>query len=307
MHVGLPLKIWRDRVDVFHATGFSAPLAIPCRSVMTVLDLTFVKHPEWFAHRWFYFYTTRTLPILVRRANRIVTISQCSKRDLMEHYGCAAERIVVIPPAVDHDLFHANHDSAAIRGMRERFRLRRRYVLSVGTLEARKNLTRLVESFAMLRSGMSDDCELVLVGERGWQCDEIFEAVAALGLKDRVRFLGYVPELELPLLYQAAELFVYPSLYEGFGVPILEAMACGCPVVCSNRSAMPEVIGEAGILVGPEDRHQIAEAMGRVLSGPSLAETLRARGLEQAQRFRWDDSAKRLLEVYQECASSDAR
>lgn len=304
MHLALPLKLWRDRVDVFHATGFSAPLAMPCLSVLTVLDLTVVKHPEWFDHRWFYFYTRIMLPILARRADRIVTISQCSKRDLMDCYGLSAGKIAVIPPAVDHRVFNVNHDPESIRGARERFGIHGRYILSVGTLEPRKNLSRLVESFAILRRRAAEDCLLVIVGEKGWKYEQVFQAVRALGLEDKVRFLGYVPEPDLPLLYRGAELLAYPSLYEGFGVPILEAMACGCPVVCSNRSSMPEVIGDAGILVDPEDREAIAEAMGRVLSDPSLADAMRTRGWERAQRFRWDDSARMLLDLYQDCACS---
>jgi glycosyltransferase involved in cell wall biosynthesis len=298
MHAALPLKLWRDRIEVFHATAFNAPLLMPCPSVLTVLDLTVVKHPEWFDHRWFYHYTTRTLPVLASRADRIVTISECSKRDLMDHYGLPAEKIVIVPPAVDHRLFHATHHPESVRDAKARFGIDRKYVLSVGTLEPRKNLVRLVESFALL-TAQADDCLLVVVGEKGWQYDEIFRTVRALGLEDTVRFLGFVPEAELPLLYGGAELFVYPSLYEGFGVPILEAMASGCPVVCSNRSSMPEVVGDAGLMVDPEDPEAIAQAMRQVLSDSTLAKTLRGRGLERAQHFRWDCSARMLLTVYE--------
>lgn len=298
MHLMLPVRLWRDRIDVFHATTFSAPLATPCRSVLTVLDLTVMSHPEWFDHRWFYFYTRAMLPILVRRADWIVTISECSKRDLMDHFTLPAERIAVIPPAVDHRLFHVARDRPSIERMRQRFGIHGKYILSVGTLEPRKNLPRLAESFALLKR-QADDYLLVIVGDRGWRYEQIFRTVDGLGLTDRVRFLGYVPDEELPLLYQAAELFVYPSLYEGFGVPLVEAMASGCPVVCSNRSSMPEVVGDAGILVDPEDAAAMADAMGQVLGDPGLADTLRTRGLARARCFRWDDSARMLLDVYE--------
>jgi glycosyltransferase involved in cell wall biosynthesis len=306
MHGVLPLKIWRDRLDVFHATAFNAPLASPCPSVLTILDLCIVKHPEWFDHRWFYFYTTMMLPVLAPRADRIVTISECSKRELMDHYDLPAEKIAIISPAVDHRVFHATYDPAAIRDMKERFGIYGKYILSVGTLEPRKNLSRLIESFGKLKPQV-DDCVLVIAGEKGWQYDQIFRTVQSLGLEDSVRFLGYVPESELPLLYQGAELFVYPSLYEGFGVPLVEAMACGCPVVCSNRSSMPEVVGEAGILVDPEDARILVEAMRRVLSDSVLADALRMRGLERAQRFRWDDSARTLLGLYEDVLRSGTR
>jgi len=299
MHLVLPRKIRRDRIDVFHATSLGAPLPIPCPSVLTVLDLTVIRYPEWFDHRWFYFHTRTMLPILAPRVDRIVTISHCSKRDLMEHYGLPAEKIAIIPPAVDHRLFHGQHDPRSVRSVCERFAVPGRFILSVGTLEPRKNLSRLIESFAILRRQAMDDYLLVIVGAKGWQYDQIFRTVRTLGLEDSVRFLGYVPEPDLPLLYQAADLFVYPSLYEGFGVPILEAMACGCPVVCSNRSSMPEVVGDAGILVDPEDREAMADAMWRVLSDPSLAQALRIRGSERAQHFRWDASARMLLAVYE--------
>lgn len=306
MHLVLPLKIRRDRIDVFHATTLSAPLTIPCRTVLTVLDLIVVSHPEWFDHRWFYFYTRAMLPILARRAHSVVTISQCSKRDLMDHYGLPAEKITVVPPGVDHRVFHPNYDREAIGRMRDRLGIHGKYILSVGTLEPRKNLPRLVESFAMLRA-YAEDYRLVIVGDRGWQYEQIFRKVQTLGLEDRVRFLGYVPDSELPLLYRGAELLVYPSLYEGFGVPIVEAMASGCPVVCSNRSSMPDVVGEAGILVDPEDAKAMAEAMGRVLADPSLADALRTRGLDRAQSFRWEDSAKTLLDVYENVLGRAAR
>src|SRR5262249_4643639 len=143
--------------------------------------------------------------------------------------------------------------------------------------------------------------------DRGWQYEQIFRKVQTFGLEDRVRFLGYVPDSDLPLLYRGAELLVYPSLYEGFGVPIVEAMASGCPVVCSNRSSMPDVVGEAGLLVDPEDAKAMAEAMGRVLGDPSLADALRTRGLTRAQSFRWEDSARRLLSVYEDVLGAAAR
>jgi glycosyltransferase involved in cell wall biosynthesis len=307
MHVAVPLRVWHDRIDVFHATAFSAPVAVRCPLVLTVLDLATVKHPEWFDHRWFYFYTTLTLPFLATRADRIVTISEASKRELMAHYGLAAERIAIVPPAVDHALFHARQDPEAVRSVRARLGLPDRFILSVGTLEPRKNLSRLIEAFAIMRARAATDRLLVIAGDRGWQYEQIFRTVRSLGLEDTVRFLGYVPEPDLPLLYHAADLFVYPSLYEGFGVPILEAMACGCPVVCSNRSSMPEVIGEAGITVDPEDGEALAAAMERVLGDPAVADALRSRGLARAQRFRWEDSTRLLLGVYEDLARSASR
>jgi glycosyltransferase involved in cell wall biosynthesis len=205
---------------------------------------------------------------------------------------------------VDHELFHGRHDERSVEAARERFGLPGKYILSVGTLEPRKNLSLLVESFALLRKWKIDDYRLVIAGEKGWKYDQIFRTVRDLGLEDEVRFLGYVPTEDLPLLYRGAELFVYPSLYEGFGVPILEAMACGCPVVASDRASIPEVCGAAGILVAPEDRDDVAEAMGRVLSDPSLADAMRVRGRERAEGFRWETSARALLLLYEECARS---
>ncbi len=303
MHLALPVRVLRDRIDLFHGT-VGAPMILPCPFVLTILDLIHVKYPEWFDRSWFYFYLKQILPILVRRADRIVTISECSKRDLMEQYDLPAEKVKVISPAVDHRLFHARYDPQSVGAVKERFGIAGKYILSVGTLEPRKNFSLLVESFALLRKWKIDDYRLVIAGEKGWKYDQIFRTVRDLGLEDEVRFLGYVPTEDLPLLYRGAELFVYPSLYEGFGVPILEAMACGCPVVASDRASIPEVCGAAGILVAPEDRDDVAEAMGRVLSDPSLADAMRVRGRERAEGFRWETSARALLLLYEECARS---
>jgi glycosyltransferase involved in cell wall biosynthesis len=302
MHLALPLRVWRDRVDVFHAPAYTVPLALPCPSVLTVHDLTIVKFPEWFDHPWFRVYARAMLPILVRRVARVVTVSQFSKRDLMKCYGLPDEKIRVIPNAVDHRLFHVRYDPQAVRAAVQRFGIGGEYILSVGTLEPRKNLTRLVQAFARLRARGVDDHRLVVVGEKGWKYEAIFEAVRTLGLEGEVRFLGRVPQSDLPLLYRGAALFAYPSLYEGFGLPVLEAMACGCPVVCSDRSAMPEVGGPAAILVDPEDPEALAGAMSQVLGDRSLADAMRARGRTWAAEFHWEKAARALLALYEECA-----
>jgi glycosyltransferase involved in cell wall biosynthesis len=252
-------------------------------------------------------YLSLMMPRFLQRADAIIAVSECSKRDAARLYPIDPARIHVVYEGVDERL-------RPVVDPREIARVRAKYVpgdapiiLNVNTIEPRKNLGTLFEAYQVLkRGGLAH--RLLIVGQVGWLAAPVFEKVRALGLDDDITFTGYVDDNDLPALFSAADAFVFPSLYEGFGFPPLEAMACGVPVVCSNASSLPEVCGDAALLVPPTDVGALAEAMRRVLADPPLREALRERGLRQAARFRWEETARKTLAIYREArGTSQAR
>lgn len=293
----LPLALRRLRVDVLHSPHHHTPLASGAgfRRVVTIHDVTFLLLPERYplVRRLYMEGVTRAS---ARIADGVITPSHTVRTDVIGKLGVSGERIVAIPEAAGPQ-FRPIEDDAVSR-MRDKYRLAGRYLLSVGTLEPGKNRGRLLCAYARLRSeGL--DCPLAIAGQPGWHYRDDFELVAALGLEGDVTFLDFVPDKDLPALYSGAALLAFPSLYEGFGLPVLEAMACGTPVVTANVSAPAEVAGDAALLVDPRDIEALAGAMGRVLSDDALSEELRARGLERARRFSWQRTARDTLSVYQ--------
>lgn len=283
---------------LLHGLAFALPLACACPAVVTVHDLSFFRYPQAFRRpqRAYLRWITRAA---VRTAARVIAVSESTRRDVIALCGASAERVVVVPNGVTGEFCPA--DAAETAAFRRRKGLPERFILFVGTLEPRKNLERLIEAYARLigrRSAANAAPALVIVGGRGWFYETIFARVARLGLTDRVLFPGFVPADELPWWYRAAELFVYPSLFEGFGLPVLEAMACGAPTITSNVSALPEVAGDAALMVAPDDTEVLVEAMARVLGEPALAAQLRAAGLRQAARFSWLRTARETAAVY---------
>jgi glycosyltransferase involved in cell wall biosynthesis len=321
--LGLGMDRFFAGVDIFHATEHLLPRLSSIRSVFTLHDLIFLFYPQTHKplNRWF---LALMMPRFLRAADAIIAVSECTKRDAIRFYGIPEEKITVIYEGVNPRFRPASPE--AVQAIRAKYSLPEHFILYVGTIEPRKNLTALLEAFhhllatCDLRPATCDlqpatcdlqpatcdlrpatcDWRLVFVGKKGWLYQGFFRRLRELGLEDRVRFTGYVPDEDLPALYSAADLFTFPSLYEGFGLPVLEAMACGVPVVCSNTSSLPEVVGEAGIMVEPHNVHALARAMGRVLTDEALRASLRARGLERAQRFTWEEAAKRTVEVYRQ-------
>lgn len=282
-------------LDLLHGLAFVAPLLAPCPTVVTVYDLSFLRMPERFrrGNRWYLQMFTRWS---CHRARRIIAISQNTRRDLVALFGLPAERIDVVTPGVGPQFRPLPPDQVA--AFRRAKGLPDHFVLYLGTLEPRKNLSTLLEAFARLRAQPNRHLKLVLAGGKGWMFAEMFARVRALGLENAVIFPGYVPDEELPLWYNAATVFVYPSLYEGFGMPPLEALACGTPAIVSNASALPEVVGEAGVLVRPDDVGEWAQALQRVLDDAALRAELGARGRAHAARFSWERAAAETVAVY---------
>jgi len=289
------LDRWLPACDLFHATEHLLPRLKGARTVLTVHDLIFLLFPEYHLplNKWF---LNRFMPLFVRRADAIIAVSQCTKDDLIRHYAVPSEKIAVVYEGVDAR-FQPVTDLDALAQVQARYGLPERYILSVGTIEPRKNLTTLLEAYRTLRA-QGSELKLVIVGKKGWLYEGFFRRLRELGLEGEVVLPGFVLDGDLPALYSAAELFVFPSLYEGFGLPPLEAMACGTPVIASNASSLPEVVGEAGVLIDPRDVSGLAEAMRRVLTDERLREEMQIKGLERAKQFTWGRAAAMTLEVY---------
>jgi glycosyltransferase involved in cell wall biosynthesis len=287
-------------MDVVHSPGFTSPPFKKTKLVVTVHDLTFLLYPRLHtdANRDF---SLRETARAAGRAATIIVPSLATRRDLLRHYPISEERITVIPEAAAEDFYPVRKQNEVQRVL-AKHDIFYNYILFVGTIEPRKNLVTLIRAAADLLKDGRPRCLLVIAGASGWLNSEVYKLVQSLGLQDCVRFVGYVAAEELRVLYSAARVFVYPSLYEGFGLPVLEAMACGTPVITSNTSSLPEVAGEAAILAPPTDVGELQQAMAAVLSNQPLRLRLRQQSLKQAARFSWQETARRTLGVYRRAA-----
>ena len=294
-HVALPFALARDRVDVFHSPTGTLPLIAPCRQVVTVHDVFAAIEPRWFAPR-----VGRRLRITQRRAahaaDLVIAVSERTRLDLIERYGVPSERIRVVYNGVDHARFRPH--SVDAQAIAARYGVPHPFILCVGSLMPWRNAPRLLCAVARLASERR--VGLLFVGRDIWGTDPTAR-LAAEHAWDWARFAGYVADEDLPSLYAAASVFAYPSLYEGFGIPPLESMACGTPVVASTAGALPEVLGDAALLVDACDEEALARALEVALSDDG---TLRERGLERASRFRWEDAAARTWRVYEEVSAA---
>jgi glycosyltransferase involved in cell wall biosynthesis len=302
--IHVPWVLLREKPDVFHAPHYVLPIGVRAHSVVTIHDCIHLMFPQYLPNRAAYTYARLAMWSATRRSDCILTVSQASKRDILHFFAVPPEKIEVIYNAFD-ERFSREPNEEAVARVRERYQLDKRFVLYVGNIKPHKNLVRLIEAFAALRKGELEDVKLLIIGDEISRLPALRRAVHSLKLHKHVRFLGYQPDDTLAILYRLASVFVFPSLYEGFGLPPLEAMASGTPVVTSNVSSLPEVTGDAAVLVDPYDVTSIEDGMRRVLTDPALAASMRERGLQRAREFSWERSVKRTLEVYQKvgCAS----
>jgi glycosyltransferase involved in cell wall biosynthesis len=289
----LPLAAFTERLDLLHALAFARPVLARCPIVLTIYDMSFVRMPERFPA-----FQRRYLQLMTRYSARhaaaITVISQSTKNDVVEFYGIAPERIQVVYCGVDEQFRQLA--AAEIEEFRASKGLPARYILYLGTLEPRKNVAQLVRAFAALPPAGRP--KLVIAGAKGWGYADLFAAAEQSGIRSDIIFPGYVAQQELPLWYNAAELFVYPSHYEGFGLPLAEAMACGTPSITSNVSSLPEVAGHAALTVAPADTQGLTDAIERVLSDAQLRAQLKERGVAQAAQFTWRRVAEQTAQVY---------
>lgn len=300
-YLGMPYAVSKANVDVvhfpahWHTQSSSFFLNRNVKKILTIHDLIPLLYPESYsrnlARRW-----NTSLKLIINRADHLIAVSQKTKEDCIEYLNIPPENITVIPNGYS-DAFHPINGEKVKKHIESTYNLDK-YILFIGRVEARKNLTTLIKAFHKLKkSGLSH--KLAIIGGMGWQHQEVLREIKRLDLQSEVVFPGYVPEEDLVKFYNAADLFVYPSLYEGFGLPPLEAMACGTPVVTSNTSSLPEVVGDAGIMVDPLDVDALADSMHRVLTEDALHENLRNMGIARAQEFSWEKTARKTWQIYE--------
>ena len=300
--VGIVLAGSREKVDLLHCPYWSNPVWSPWPTVVTVHDVIQFVLPEyaWRKISRVYF---GLVSAGARRADAIITVSECSKRDIVKLLGLAPERIHVIGNAVDASLFPVR-DAWLLASVRERYGIGPRYILYFGGFDLRKNVPRIIQAYGLLPDALRREYQLVIAGRYQHLGHPLYPdpraTVARLGLEGNVIFTGQIREQDKAPLYSAATVFAFPSLYEGFGIPVLEAMACGTPVVTSNLSALPEVAGDAGVLVDPYEPHAISDALAELLESQAHRDELSRRGLERARRFTWHQVAEQTLRVYEE-------
>jgi len=291
----LPLEILNKKLDVLHSPDFIPPFRCKCRSVITVHDLAFMLYPHFLTKASARYYGQ--IDQAVRHADAIIAVSQATKRDVMRLLGVDDRKITVIYEAANPFFGPMDRHEAAQRVSR-RFGVAGDFLLFVSTIEPRKNVPNLLRAFRRLLDDYGQDVRLVVVGEKGWLFDEAFDLVTELRLSEEVIFLGRVAAEELLWLYNSAQALVQPSIYEGFGLMPLEAMACGTPVVVSNVSSMPEVAGDAGLTVDPHNVDELAVAMWRILDDTELRASLIDKGVKRAACFSWDKTASETLNLY---------
>ena len=301
--VTLSAELRRNPVDVLHVQYTAPPLA-PCSVVATIHDLSFEHLPETFNRR-----SRAQLRLTVRRTARkaaqILTLSEFSRRDIVDTYRIAPDRVSVTPAAAPSH-FKPIEDETELRKIREIYGIERDYILSVSSIQPRKNLVRLIEAYSCLRGLRPEGKlpQLILVGKRGWLDNETFRAAQRHSANNDIAFTGYVAENDLSALYSGATCFVYPSFFEGFGLPVLEAMQCGAPVIAGNRTSIPEVVGKAGLLFDPFDTNSLVQALTRVLDDSEYRSVLRRQGLERAREFDWKQTARMTLQAYEKAVAS---
>lgn len=299
----LPHQMDAHQIDLMHFADYALPVLYKTRPwIISVHDLAYRIYPETFSRGKLWTKLALVKPSL-HKAAKIITGSENTKQDIMKFYGIPPEQIAVTTYGVDLERFNPLSVSQVQTGL-ERYGLEPGYILFIGTLEPRKNIISVIRAYHHLRSNGCQQ-KLVIGGGNGWLYSDIFKQVEELKLVEDIIFTGYLPDADLPLLYNGAGVFVYPSLYEGFGLPPLEAMACGTPVVTSNVSSLPEVVGTAGLMVPPLDAMAIAEAIGRVLTDHQFADQLSIQGIQRAQDFSWEKTALQTLAVYQEVLASN--
>ena len=302
MQAILPFLLGKLDMDVCHFTNSVAPAWMPSPSVITIHDMTLWLYPQY--HTYSRLAAMRPIiPLAARRADAVIAVSGNTKQDIQDILHIPAEKIhVIYEAAAPH--FKPVTDPREIEAVRCQMNLPERFILYVGNVEPRKNIERLIRAISRIETRAAEPISLVVVGSLAWGYQGVLKAIEEEGLQDRVRFLGYVDARSLVALYSMCEVFVYPSLYEGFGLPILEAMACGAPVITSPRGSLREIAGDGATYIDPFRVDDIAEALCELLISPALRDSLRERGFARTARFTWDKAARQTLELYRNIESS---
>ncbi len=300
----LSFKMRRFNLDLFHAPHYVTPFFRPCKTVVTIHDVIHLLFPEYLPSKVAYYYAKFMLRFAARSARKIITVSESSKKDIVSYLGVSPEKVVVIYNAVDKN-FTPMRERQFSKLLSMNFHINGDYILYVGSLMKHKNVEGLLRAFGLLsqKKDIKDSYKLVIVGGKRNQIDELRKIGQELGIDERIIYCGFLGSRWMPVLYNGASLFVFPSFYEGFGIPPLEAMACGVPVITSNTSSLPEVVGDAGILVDPFDIEGLADDIYKVLSDGELRREMSWKGIERARMFSWEKTVKETLRVYEEVCS----
>ncbi|MBE7553874.1 MAG: glycosyltransferase family 4 protein [Anaerolineales bacterium] len=294
-YLPVPVEWFAGQLDLFHSPNFILPPTRQAKTLLTVHDLSFIRHPQGAVaslRKWL----NQVVPRSLARADHILADSESTRQDLIEIFNLKPADITVVGAGVE-ERFRPITDPATLAAVRRRYRLPDSFILGLGTLEPRKNFTGLIAAFA--QSPVRETHHLVIAGGKGWLYDDIFAAAQTSPVADRIHLVGFVADEDLPALYNLADIFAYPSHYEGFGIPVIEAMACGTAVVCANNSCLPEVAGDAALQVTATDTPALAEALARLANNPELRVQAIQEGFRQARKFTWRAAAERLLAVYQ--------
>ena len=299
-HVRLPPELVLHPIDVFHFPFYTMPVFRNYKSIVTIHDITYEVHPEWYswkglvAMRFFSKYAAK-------HADKILAVSEYTRHDIIKHYRIPEKKVVAIYHGIEKR-FQKIRDKETLEHLKAKYTINGNHViLYVGSIHTRRNIEELIRAFQTI-SSQYPESQLVIIGKREYPYLDVQTLVRELGLTQQVRLSGYVPDDDLPGLYNLADLFVYPSSYEGFGIPPLEAMACGTPVITSNNTSFPEVTGDAAILLDdPRKIAEMADAIDQVLKNERLRQEMAARGFVQAQKFSWERTARKTLDVYREC------
>lgn len=296
MQVLLPIKLKQNKIDVLYCPAYLGPIFAPCPVVLTLFDMNYKRYPQT-CDFMFRKYLQFLLPITKKSAKKIITISEFSKSEIVSLLNIDPSKIEIILLGA-HEKFRCNKNQIEIEKVKTKYGISGDFILTVGTLEPRKNMAKLVDAFNIIKKDLNIKHKLVICGGKGWYYDNIFTTIKDNGLEKEIVFTGYVDDEDLPVLYSAADIFAFPSIYEGFGLPVLEAMSCGCPVVASNTSSIPEVTGDAAVLVTPFDSNDIAKGLLQVINNMDFKNELIKKGLERSKIFSWHSAAKKLLNIF---------
>lgn len=298
LFVPVPYRFFfRTKPDITQFFNFTIPPGVSGQRIVILHDMAYKSCPytvKLKTRLWLELSIKKTCS----RADHIITVSEFSKQEIARYLKIPREKITVVPNAVDHHVYHTNYTGKQIQMVKDKYGIEKDYFLYIGTIEPRKNLERLILAYAKLQKEKKYVPQLVLAGAKGWRCKNIYEKVQRLNLRNRILFPGYVDQEDSPLLMCGAVAFVFPSLYEGFGMPPLEAMACGTPVIASAVTALPEVVKDAGILVDPRSVKEICTAMKELLENEAYRKELGVLGMRRAQKYTWQKSAEMLMEIY---------
>ncbi len=299
--ISFPVLAKNQHLDLLHSLHYSMPLAYPGRKVVTFHDMTFFlfPHHHTLPKRFFFRFFIRTSS---RKAVALIADSESTRQDAIRLVGALPGKIYTVPLGVTQE-FRPIRDKVILQQARQKYQLPEHFLLYVGTIEPRKNLSTLLQAYASVASQMPDH-RLVIVGPKGWMVENIIQQTGQFNISDKVHFTGYVEQDDLPVIYNLADVFIYPSVYEGFGLPVLEAMACGTPVISSNVSSMPEIVGNAGVLIAPNNSQALAQSLLELINDPVARQRLSIKGQERAATFSWESTAEKTIAVYRHVLST---